>query len=857
MPATLNGIGTTYYGKKNLQKYVGVCEGCGQTVELLEYETRLWFVVVFIPILPLGKKKILDYCPRCSRHNVIDWKEWEKLSRESIEQSVTSAKTKPDDPQAAIELLSTLEAFGQRQEAAEQAERMARRFAENADVLLHLGNWYDSVNLRDESKAAYKKALQLEPDNPLARKVAAIDAIEQGDLSQARQLLRFMETPAPPGEGHDPVVLLMLADAYQQRQEHDSALEVLQTALTIEPNLRNDKEFRKTVRKSEKFNLTRQPLLPPRSIFKSRKFYLAAGLATVIAVFLGVNYYISTHRTLNIVNGLGRVVRVTVQGHDELRVPSGGRVELTVREGSHQAVLVSADGREKEVKFTIESGFWSRYFDDPVYILNAFGATPILWEERFYAVQYLGTPQKEGRARVHLGRDFVSFDDIDHPFEELPGEIEMSESEQETSRTNVSVIKQPPSAIVVSLTTQEIVSKNDLMQYAETHLRANPQDKPLLLAYYGLIYANQETARCRKFLAEGLDKKPIRIDWHRYYEGLCDTTDQTKKLKQRYDRMLGEDPNNSVLLYLAGRLPPRCSEAMKYITRSIAADPKNPYPHMAKAYYLMSRGQFDQAKLAALTAHQLDPENDEMMPTLLGAHFAMKEYSEFRKQIDRLSIAKPADFTLHCGRLAALTASGDIEAIRRTREEYKRLIHSLSPQQAPHVEILGQLYLKGIQGDFDEVLRLAGNLKDRKLAAVHASRACLQSGRIAEAQNWFQNSPMLKAWQIDLLFAVAWRHKGNNEKASTWLARAKKSMSGSSPEGKFVSALLDQGTNADCELAEDLVFAPWEKSLVLIALVQNGADAKMLGLAEKLNFDIGFPHFLLRDVITKLKKENN
>lgn len=278
---------------------------------------------------------------------------------------------------------------------------------------------------------------------------------------------------------------------------------------------------------------------------------------------------------------------------------------------------------------------------------------------------------------------------------------------------------------------------------------------------------------------------------------------------------------------------------------------------MARAYYLTSRGQFGQAKLAAMTAHQLDPENGEITSTLLGAHFAMKEYSEFLKEIDRLSIAEPADFNLHCQRLTVLTASGDTEAVRRTQEEYKSIIHSLSPQQIQHLEIVSQLYLKGIQGDFDEVLRLAGKLEDRKLAAMYASRACLQSGRIAEAQKWFRTSGALKTWQTDLFFAVAWRHKGDNEKASTWLAQAKKSMSGSSPEGKSVSALLDQGTSADCELAEDLVFAPWEKSLVLIALVQNGADTKMLDLAEKLNFDIGFPHFLLRDVINQLRKENN
>jgi len=35
---------------------------------LESYDTRLWFVVIFIPIIPLGRKRIIDACPFCRRH---------------------------------------------------------------------------------------------------------------------------------------------------------------------------------------------------------------------------------------------------------------------------------------------------------------------------------------------------------------------------------------------------------------------------------------------------------------------------------------------------------------------------------------------------------------------------------------------------------------------------------------------------------------------------------------------------------------------------------------------------------------------------------------------------------------------
>src|SRR5687768_9999755 len=70
MPMTVNGIGTHYYGKRNVTVRTAACAACHHVGQLESYDTRLWFVIFFIPILPLGRKRIIDDCPSCRRHFV-------------------------------------------------------------------------------------------------------------------------------------------------------------------------------------------------------------------------------------------------------------------------------------------------------------------------------------------------------------------------------------------------------------------------------------------------------------------------------------------------------------------------------------------------------------------------------------------------------------------------------------------------------------------------------------------------------------------------------------------------------------------------------------------------------------------
>jgi zinc-ribbon family len=117
MPTRVNGIGTGYYGKSNLQAFDGVCEHCHRTTKLQNYETRLWFSVFFIPVIPLARKQILNQCPICTWHRAVPFAEWQRVRDSAVGDSAAKWDENRDDPDAALEMHSTLVAFHKRADA--------------------------------------------------------------------------------------------------------------------------------------------------------------------------------------------------------------------------------------------------------------------------------------------------------------------------------------------------------------------------------------------------------------------------------------------------------------------------------------------------------------------------------------------------------------------------------------------------------------------------------------------------------------------------------------------------------------------------------------------------------------------
>ena len=84
MPSTINGIGTSYFGHDNLSRYWDVCEFCGKSCYLTSYDTTSYFVFIFLPLIPLGKKRVAEKCSLCTMHRVMPLKEWYKTKEKAI-----------------------------------------------------------------------------------------------------------------------------------------------------------------------------------------------------------------------------------------------------------------------------------------------------------------------------------------------------------------------------------------------------------------------------------------------------------------------------------------------------------------------------------------------------------------------------------------------------------------------------------------------------------------------------------------------------------------------------------------------------------------------------------------------------
>ena len=264
MPATINGIGTQYYGRKNARQYQGMCEACKRSVTLTDYETGYYFVVLFIPIIPLGRKQILSDCPVCRRHRVVPLKQWETMREESLESGLNDLAENMDDPQTAIELLGRMTFFNRMDEAMDLAAATANQHAEDYDTQLSLGAWYEQQGRQPLADECYDRAVSLDPQHPTSKRIQGIDALQAGKPNDAKTLFEPLRNDV---NVYDPAVFYMLASAYQAQDMHAEAIEEFRDLIERNPAYGKDNSVRKAVKKSEKALGAATSILPKKGLF--------------------------------------------------------------------------------------------------------------------------------------------------------------------------------------------------------------------------------------------------------------------------------------------------------------------------------------------------------------------------------------------------------------------------------------------------------------------------------------------------------------------------------------------------------------------------------------------------------------
>ena len=853
MPYTLNGIGTTYYGKKHLERHHGVCDHCGHRGELQSYETRLWFVFVFIPIIPLGKKQILDYCPKCRRHRAVAVEDWRRIGEDTLTKGMAELAEKPNDPEVAMRMHEMLVFFNKNEEAAKLAKLMASNFADNADVQMHLGAWYEKEQQADQADRCFERALEIDPNNHYARRAAAIGCIQKGELDRAQELLSCMDEPGPHCE---PSALFLLASAYQQKGRHSEALAIFQKIKTRFPELaQKDKTFRRAVTESEKHLGKRESMLPKAPL----NWRLVAGGVVILLVIVGVivaDYYLKTHQTLYIVNQFSGQAALSIAGEGEFSVPGQSVEEITVPEGDFTVFIEMEHGVSESVDVTIKNSMAQRVAGDTAFILNVGGSAVLIWEQMKYSENPDPDDPDAYYYRLHHDSRFLTLRKIDYFFnEEFPDEVSIDEGSS-AKKTRLSVLELEPSQLVYFLSGEE-VDPETLLNYAEAHLLDNLADEELLQFYYRYIFLYDALDRGMEFFQQKLSQRPVLIEWHRLYQTLYMTVKEQHDLFSKYDAILAEDPENSALLYLRGRIEPGLEESLTYFEQAIQADSANPYPWFAKAYGLASSGDFAGAREACGTANTLKPDDTKVQELLFFLRFALGEYDALEKETEDALKQSPLNFSLVNSLLQIRSAQGNIEGAKSAHDQFLRDLQAEVPEDPYNLERWAGMRLAYLSQDFAEYTRIAETIEEQDDRENALFYIYLLQGDMEAVESLIDDPKQNHLGFTDLLVSLGWKLSGDSEKTETWFRYAVESFRNSTGEEQQIAQLLEYQGEHILDQVDDLTVFPLQKAILYAALAaQFPAERhELLARAEQFNVLMETPYFFLKNAIETLRKQ--
>lgn len=851
MTYTINGIGTTYFGKSNQQSEDGVCSSCHTRGKLLSYETWHCICVFFIPLIPLGKKQILDYCPSCTRHRVLSFHEWVKIRDATINETATQFSASPDDPDAAIQMHATLATFQKQDEATKLADLMSSKFPEVAKVLFYLAAWYERTGKPLTANPLFLRAYDLEPNNIDYRRAALLTFIEEGNVDQAKSMIQ----PFLPGtENYQPAMFYALAAGFQKQQRHEEAVQTLRMLLDASPGLRSDPTFRKTLAISEKAMGVEELTIPADPFYRSKGFLWVSGITTVLAALALYNSYLASNRSVTVVNGLPIPISVKIDGRPELQLSPGDQKQTILPEGTHEvAVTVPAD-QFPAMKFDVGTSWWERFMRTPAFVLDPTRSAVVLWEEATYMKVRPGQQPPENRSEMRVGELFSYFKHIDYRLEEFPAQLKVKNSSS-VVKTRMTILRDDP-ATLLQRSQLMGMSPNGLLPFLETHLMAAPERNDLMHIYTAWSISDGRFNQCRDFLKKRLTDRPVRVEWHRAYQAVsfrgvpnAEARKQHEQLKQEYDLLLAKEPNDPSMLYLRGRIENQGTKSLPYFEKALAADPQFPFALYAIGHSRLVKGEFGEALELLTKAVEAKPGEMTFEHQRLLAQFAARDFETLektsREQLAKASLDSSALETL----LKTLVATNRADEADKEFEAYSTRFKQMAPPQFHSMLQSTKWILASLKGDFELVDREASATPTDQ-ARQFAFLAKLQLNQLADPPGTVQ-----PGWH--LCREIVARRLGDDKAAQVSRDAAIAALEQLSEDDWAVADLLRRSKDVSWDEVEDIVTDPTSKAIVLVTVARERKEirSQLLELATKLNFDLAFPHYLLKREIEELQKE--
>ncbi|NOX59276.1 MAG: tetratricopeptide repeat protein [Planctomycetes bacterium] len=845
MPGVINGIGTWYWGKSNVHGVHSICGHCGGAGELISYDTRTYFVFFFIPIIPLGRKRVLEECPSCKRHNVVKYRAWQHLKQVALPEAVAAYRSSPQDRELATTALDAAIACQDEPAVNDIAAIINARFARDAELQAKLGGAYEYFSQLEGAEGAFRASMESD-DQPAVRNSLARNLILQSKPDEAWDLI---SNDLAEGDGARGGLAMLVAESYQTWGMHDAAQTVLDTVGEALPALKNDRDYKKLQKKAKKYSGTskvvKSKLLAPPKSLKSKgrtwgsyvpmivALFVVTGL---VATFVVASLQEAANREVYIVNGLSIPYRVSINGQTRNLRPNS-RVIVRVPEGDVAVSVLDDSVAIPDQSVRIETGFFTRVFTDHLFVINPDRTALLFWEETTYSENPNELDDSDYSSKYYSGDFLVSLSGVDYPFQKFPDQISLSTDKVRKDRIiQVSELAVPDVAEILSSNIDRNAAAEYVIRKAELD-----QDDLLTLA---IIPYYIEPKKAITVYQELCAKRPIRLEAHRVFQTYMERLHPEIDLVAEYRDLLAEAPDDTERMYLLGRILPDQDEAEAMFQKATSGSVPSARAFNALAYSRIAMADFDAAREFSEQCLKIAPEHRA------GLLFYCRTLAALGRFDEALNLVQSADPYLR-------RTSGD-EAYflsrtgnRRKMEAYiRKLLQDLGIENDPATSAKFEGYYRFIfeyvLGDLDAAMKVSNSVED---ASTTFARAIIKNdleraGPILDAQP--ESEP-----HFVLLLSMLFRDAGNESEADRYLSTAVEEFQTQGFEHRRIAAWLSGASDEAMEEALRLVMEPNVKAVMLVALGRKFPEHRdqYFELARKLNFDRRFPYWTVQELI--------
>lgn len=596
MPGTVNGIGTSYLFAKNKKEREATCEFCHHVAKLATYETGYYFTVFFIPLIPLGKRKIVDQCSVCQMHRAVPLKQWEQQKQVAIPQAMQSYRENPGT-ESGLNLHGTLLAFQEFEQAEPIRETLIEELPKDAELRAGLADQMASRGLDSEAVALRDQAYELDPDSPETKLGKAWNLLQDDQPEEARQLLHFLEEPDAQ-ENYDLTPLITLANVFQEKGDHQQAMELFATLLKAYPHSAEHHAVRSAIRKSEKALGSKTSILPPikhnlSGLFSSRYspgFRQTVAVVVIAAVvligFALNNEYIRRNREILIVNHTGQPLQYSLDGQTT-QTTSNTMIRLPVVEGSHDIKVLQPLAKDYAIQVT--SSYFDRWTCTPVWMINVNGEA-LLIEDTLYYAQFPPPSTEEPVMEEVIERRHV-----DYPFVDSPDQLPVDENETK-QRNALRLVETGNDPLTTYLLLTEAAGRPHLaFQYARRVLDRIPDDQSFVRTLVRTV-PQGDAGQLFDYLWNRIQSDQAPEWLHHELTDVPANAEQNQQLIDFYEKQRTEDPENPLWIYLDGLWETDLSPRKAAMRNALERDPEMAPARAILINCLLAEHDFQQAQ---------------------------------------------------------------------------------------------------------------------------------------------------------------------------------------------------------------------------------------------------------------------